>query len=63
MLDSYLQVQHNIITSVRDWCLPMGWISKWAGHCSTIPSVSAGIKVVEKFLMTSISLCVMGMLR
>jgi hypothetical protein len=41
----------------------MGWISKWAGHCSTIPSVSAGIKVVEKFLMTSISLCVMGMLR
>ena len=41
VLGSCLQPQHNIINSVRNWCLPIGWISTWPGHWSAIPSVSA----------------------
>jgi hypothetical protein len=40
ILGSYLQAQYSIINSVRDWCLPMGRVSKWANHWSAIPLVS-----------------------
>jgi hypothetical protein len=40
MLGSCLQAQHGISNSVRVWWEPMGWVSKWAGHWSAIPSSS-----------------------
>ena len=27
----------SIINSVRDWFLPMGWVSVWGSHCLVIP--------------------------
>ena len=27
-----------ILSKIRDWCLPMGWTSIWAGYCLAIPS-------------------------
>ena len=30
----------SFINSVRDWFLPMGWVSSWASHLLAIPSVS-----------------------
>ena len=41
MLGSYVQTEQNIISSVRDWCLPMGWVSSWASYWLTTPSISA----------------------
>ena len=32
MLGYCLQVQHSIFNNVKDWCLPMGRVSKWASH-------------------------------
>ena len=40
MLGLCLQVQQSIINIVRDWCLPMGWISRWADYWLAIPLVS-----------------------
>jgi hypothetical protein len=37
MLDSSLQAWLN--NSVRDWCLPMGWVANWDGYLLAIPSV------------------------
>jgi hypothetical protein len=41
---SCLQAQQNIINSVRDWCLPMEWVSSWAGllvnHSLSLCSIS-----------------------
>lgn len=36
-----LQAQHSIINTMRYWCLPMGWVSKWAGHWLAFPLVFA----------------------
>jgi hypothetical protein len=38
MLDSFLQASQNIIDSTRDWCLPVGCVSSWAGYCLAVPS-------------------------
>ena len=51
MLGSCLQAQQSIINSVRDWCLPMGWVSSWAGHWLAIPSASAPFLSLH-FLLT-----------
>jgi hypothetical protein len=40
MLDSWLQAYQNITDSVRDWCLPIGWVSSWASYLLAIPVVS-----------------------
>jgi hypothetical protein len=36
MLGSCLQASQSIINNVKDWCLPMGWVSNWAGYLHTI---------------------------
>ena len=41
MLDSYLQAQCSIINSVRDWFLPMRWVSNWACYWLSILAASA----------------------
>ena len=42
LLSTWIQ---NIINSVRDWYLSMGWVSIWAGYWLVIPSVSASYPV------------------
>jgi hypothetical protein len=39
-LSSCLYSYQCIINSVRDWCLPTGWVSSWASYWLAIPSVS-----------------------
>ena len=36
-----LQAQQSIMSSVRDWCLPMGWVSSWVHYWLDILSISA----------------------
>jgi hypothetical protein len=35
-----IRKQRAIIINLRDWCLPMVWISSWAGYCLAILLVS-----------------------
>jgi hypothetical protein len=41
MLCSCLQAEQSIINSVRGWLSPTEWVSSWASHWLTIPSVSS----------------------
>ena len=36
-----LKENQSISSSVRIWCLPMGWIQNWASQFLAIPLVSA----------------------
>ena len=40
MLESCLQAYQSIISSVRDWSLPMEWVSSWADYWLDALSVS-----------------------
>lgn len=40
MLNSFLQASQGIINSIREWCLPMEWVSSWTGYGLAV-SVSA----------------------
>lgn len=41
MLGSCLKPQQNIINRVWGRLFPIGWLSSWASHCLTVPSISA----------------------
>jgi hypothetical protein len=56
MLDSPLKVKQNIINSIKDRCLPMGWVLSWASYCLAIPSVSALYSIPPKLLTQNLSL-------
>jgi hypothetical protein len=46
---SCLQAHQRIMNSVRNWFLPKGWDSSWAGYWLAIPSVSAPSPVSALF--------------
>ena len=44
--DNYAQLlsestTKNIISNIKDWCLPMGWVSSLTGYSLAIPSLSS----------------------
>lgn len=46
-----LVCKHNsIINSVRDWFVPMGWVSIWGSHLLVIPAVSA-LSLIPTYLV------------
>jgi hypothetical protein len=40
MLNSCLQAQQTFMNNVRDWCLPMDWVSSWDSYYLAVLSVS-----------------------
>jgi len=57
MLGSFMQTQHSISNSVRDWCLPMESFSSWVGHWLVIPSVSVSSLSLHSFQTIPILSC------